>query len=50
MKEIAQFVSSKLSTLDAILNTATHIVLKKYKDYGMVLNEKEKDERMLVTP
>lgn len=50
MKEIAQFVSSKLSTLDAILNTATHFVLKKYKDYGMVLNEKEKDERMLVTP
>lgn len=49
MKEIAQFVSSKLSTLDAILNTATHFVLKKYKDYGMVLNEKEKDERMLVT-
>ena len=50
MKEIAQFVSSKLSTLDSILNTATHFVLKKYKDYGMVLNEKEKDERMLVTP
>ena len=50
MKEIAQFVSSKLSTLDSILNTATHFVLKKYKDYGMILAEKEKDERMLVTP
>ena len=50
MKEIAQFVSSKLSTLDSILNTATHFVLKKYKDYGMILDEKEKDERMLVTP
>ena len=42
MKEIAQFVSSKLSTLDSILNTATHFVLKKYKDYGMILDEKEK--------
>ena len=50
MKEIAQFVSSKLSTLDSILNTATHFVLKKYKDYGMILDEKQKDERMLVTP
>ena len=32
MKEIAQFVTSKLSTLDEVLNTATHFVLKKYKD------------------
>lgn len=50
MKEIAQFVTSKLSTLDQILNTATHFVLKKYKDYGVVMTEEEKDERMLVTP
>lgn len=50
MKEIAQFVTSKLSTLDSILNTSTHFILKKYKDYGMILQEKEKDERMLVTP
>ena len=51
MKEVAQFVSSKLSTIDAVLSTATHFVLKKYKDYGTVLVSKEnKDERMLVTP
>ena len=50
MKEIAQFVTSKLSTLDEVLNTATHFVLKKYKDYGKVLGEPEKDERMPVTP
>lgn len=51
MKEIAQFVTSKLSTLDTVLNTATHFVLKKYKDYGVQLtNEVEKDERILVTP
>lgn len=48
MKEIAQFVTSKLSTLDSVLNTATHFVLKKYKDYGTILSEKE--ERILVTP
>lgn len=50
MKEIAQFVTSKLSTLDTVLNTATHFVLKKYKDYGVTLTDEEKDERMLVTP
>jgi DNA-binding Lrp family transcriptional regulator len=50
MKEIAQFVTSKLSTLDQILNTATHFVLKKYKDYGVTMIDEEKDERMLVTP
>ena len=50
MKEIAQFVTSKLSTLDDVLNTATHFVLKKYKDYGVTMMEEHKDERMLVTP
>ena len=50
MKEIAQFVTSKLSTLDEVLNTATHFVLKKYKDYGVTMIEEHKDERMLVTP
>ena len=50
MKEIAQFVTSKLSTLDEVLNTATHFVLKKYKDYGVTMMEEHKDERRLVTP
>ena len=50
MKEIAQFVTSKLSTVDEVLNTATHFVLKKYKDYGVTMMEEHKDERMLVTP
>ena len=50
MKEISQFVTSKLSTLDSILSTSTNFVLKKYKDYGRVLDAEQKDERMLVTP
>ena len=48
MKEISQFVTSKLSTLDSILSTSTNFVLKKYKDYGTILAETE--ERILVTP
>ena len=50
MKEVALFVSSKLSTLDSVLRTSTHFVLKKYKDHGTVLVEEVQDERMLVTP
>ena len=50
MKEVALFVSSKLSTLDSVLSTSTHFVLKKYKDHGTVLIEEVQDERMLVTP
>lgn len=50
MKSVAQFVSAKLSALDAVLSTSTHFVLKKYKDHGTVLDAPIKDERMLVTP
>lgn len=50
MREVAQFVSDKLAPLDAILSTATHFVLKKYKDHGTVLVDTVREERMLVTP
>lgn len=45
LKEISMFVSDKLSTLDSVLSTATHFVLKKYKDHGTVLGFKKVDER-----
>ncbi len=50
MKEVALFVGQKLAPLEAVLSTATHFVLKKYKDYGIVLDEEPKDERMVFTP
>lgn len=50
MKAVAQFVSNKLAPLESVLSTSTHFVLKKYKDYGTVLDAPEKDERMLITP
>ncbi len=49
MKEIARFVFEKLSVLESVLSTSTHFVLKKYKDHGVDLVEKKKDERMLVS-
>lgn len=50
LKEIAGFVSDKLSTLDSVLSTATHFILKKYKDHGTIINETSKDEREVITP
>ena len=50
LKEISSFVSDKLSTLDSVLSTATHFVLKKYKDHGTILSKKEEDEREKFTP
>ncbi|MBE7713115.1 MAG: Lrp/AsnC family transcriptional regulator [Cyanobacteria bacterium SIG26] len=48
LKEIANFVSDKLSTLDSVLSTATHFILKKYKDYGTILNKEISDEREVI--
>lgn len=50
LKEISGFVSDKLSTLDTILSTATHFILKKYKDHVTILNKNYEDIREKVTP
>ena len=50
LKEIASFVSDKLSTLDSVLSTATHFILKKYKDHGTILAKQHTDEREIITP
>lgn len=49
MREVAAFVSDKLAPLEAIQSTATHFVLKKYKDHGTIMDD-VRDERILVTP
>ena len=50
LKEVSQFVSEKLSPVEAVISTATHFILKKYKDHGTILVKKAESERMLVTP
>ena len=50
LKEVSGFVSQKLSALDTVLSTATHFILKKYKDHGTILCKKYEDERELITP
>ncbi|MDP4091798.1 MAG: Lrp/AsnC family transcriptional regulator [Bacillota bacterium] len=48
MKEVALFVAEKLAPLESVLSTATHFVLKKYKDEGITFEDKEKDDREAV--
>lgn len=50
LKDIAMFVSEKLSTLESIISTSTHFILKKYKDHGTVIDEHVRDEREVITP
>lgn len=51
MKEVAMFVATKLATMESVLSTATHFVLKKYKEHGLSLvSEERRDERQLITP
>ena len=50
LQEVASFVSNKLSTLDTVLSTATHFILKKYKDHGTILAKKYEDTREIITP
>ncbi|WP_058486435.1 Lrp/AsnC family transcriptional regulator [Defluviitalea phaphyphila] len=50
MKEVALFVAQKLAPLEAVLSTATHFVLKKYKDHGISFELSDKDERMVISP
>lgn len=48
--EVSQFVSDRLSPIEEVVSTATHFILKKYKDHGTILMQKSESERMLVTP
>lgn len=50
MKDIADFVIEKLSTLPNVRSTASHVVLKKYKEVGTILVEHTERERMPITP
>jgi len=50
MKEVAFFVAEKISTLEQVQHTATHFVLKTYKEDGIFLYEQEHTGRLVVTP
>ena len=49
LREVSTFVSEKLSTLESVLSTTTHFILKKYKDHGTILHQEYKDEREILS-
>ncbi len=49
VREIARFVSEKLAPIECVISTATHFVLKKYKDGGVILTDGMKDDREVIT-
>lgn len=50
IKQLAIFVGEKLSTLENVLSTATHFVLKKYKQDGVIMERNAEDDRLQVSP
>ncbi|WP_371372594.1 Lrp/AsnC family transcriptional regulator [Sporomusa aerivorans] len=50
LKEVSQFVATKLSTIDGVISTTTHFMLKRYKYAGVIIQDREEDHRLVVSP
>ena len=50
LREVASFVSEKLATVQGVLSTATHFMLKPYKENGVLMTREQNEERLAVTP
>ncbi|CAH0117868.1 MULTISPECIES: Lrp/AsnC family transcriptional regulator [unclassified Paenibacillus] len=50
LREVASFVSDKLSPIESVLSTKTHFILKKYKQDGIIFEQREDDHRLLISP
>src|ERR1700746_4011748 len=50
LREVAAFVSERLSPLEGVLSTSTHFMLKTYKRFGVFMHQENRDERLRVSP
>jgi len=50
LREVAGFVSERLSPLEGVLSTSTHFMLKTYKRFGVLMHQESSDERLSITP
>ena len=50
LREVASFVSEKLATIQGVLSTATHFMLKPYKEQGVLMAHEQNEERLAVSP
>jgi DNA-binding Lrp family transcriptional regulator len=50
LREVASFVSERLSPLEGVLSTSTHFMLKTYKRFGVLMESEHEDERLSIAP
>ena len=50
LREVASFVAEKLATLEGVTSTATHFMLKPYKEQGILMTRERENERLAVAP
>lgn len=50
LKDVAMFVSERLSSIDNVISTATHFILKQYKTEGVIMPTESNDDRLVVSP
>ncbi len=50
LRQVATFVSEKLATIQGVVSTATHFMLKPYKEQGVLMNREQNEERLVVSP
>ena len=50
LHEVAMFVAEKLATINGVVSTGTHFILKPYKDHGVLMKPERNEERLAVTP
>ncbi|BBB90547.1 MAG TPA: Lrp/AsnC family transcriptional regulator [Methylomusa anaerophila] len=50
LKQVSKFVAHRLATIDGVVSTTTHFMLKPYKEDGVILDDREEDHRLAVSP
>ena len=50
LREVASFVSEKLATVQGVISTATHFMLRAYKEQGILMKREQNEERLAITP
>ena len=50
LREVASFVSEKLATIQGVISTATHFMLKPYKEQGVLMSREQNEERLAISP
>ncbi|MBE6098296.1 Lrp/AsnC family transcriptional regulator [Schwartzia succinivorans] len=50
LQEIADFIATRLATIEGVTSTRSHFVLKPYKKDGLIVGDKERDRRLVVSP